>query len=254
MKAPRVLLVGAGGGRDRHDHFGCGLVAAFLRETFKPVRSIPVGDPPDKGDVDGIDFVIVNAEGSTHHDRNSHLYRNWKRPAVMINGVWQDNRPVDLIHFLYVSVRESFSAKAMTGCNVKPEVVPDVMLMTRFGIEGGGGTVVSDSVVSGRHGIPLKREHLPTFLRADRLVCGRFHAACLALVTGKPFSCYPSNTHKTAGMMADAGLSSDYYSSAWGAIQGCPTEADPKAAIYVEDARRRIESMVARVRDLISQA
>jgi hypothetical protein len=210
-------------------------------------------DPPSKDDVNGIDFVVVNAEGSTHHGHHKHLYRDWKRPAVMINGVWQANRPVDLSRFLYVSVRESFSAKDMRDCGIKPDVVPDVMLSHEMAIDGGGGLVVSDSVVSNKHGIPVTRANLSAFLHADRLVCGRFHAACLALNTGKPFSCYPSNTHKTAGMMEDAGLR-NYFTNAWAATQSCPTEPDPKAKAYLDDARTRIAAMIAHVKDLISQA
>lgn len=38
------------------------------------------------------------------------------------------------------------------------------------------------------------------------LVTGRFHAVCLALLTGTPFLALTSNSHKTQAMLADCGL------------------------------------------------
>jgi exopolysaccharide biosynthesis predicted pyruvyltransferase EpsI len=63
--------------------------------------------------------------------------------------------------------------------------------------------IVSDSV-TGERGVKPCMANLDKFLNADRIVAGRFHAACLAIMTGKPYSVYPSNTHKIKGMMKDA--------------------------------------------------
>lgn len=243
---PRVLLVGA----NRANHFGCQLVADILVKAFNPTREIPAWDKAVAKHTKDIDFVVVNAEGSTHHDRNKHLYRDFHRPAVLINAVWQCNSVVDLSHFLYVSTRESLSAQAMSECGVEPQVVPDVMLSQEFEIGSGGGLIVSDTVSNRMAGVPVTQANLSTFLCADKIVCGRFHAACLAIATGKPFSCYPSNTWKTEGMMRDAGLR-NYYKTKNEAVAMCPVRSDLKAAQYLIEARQKIQVMIEHVRGLI---
>lgn len=252
-KRPRVLLIGAGGDRDRPDHFGCGFVAEVLRREFQPDRCLPVAVTPAAHDLVDYDFVIVNAEGSTHHNANKHLYRDFKRPTVMINGVWEANDPVDLSHLLYCSVRESMSQAELLACNIEAEVVPDVMLYNDYDDGHGGGLVVSDSVVSKHTGLSLRRSNLARFLNADWLVCGRFHAACLAIATGKPFACYPSNTHKTAGMMYDAGLFKNYWLTMEDAKKHVPPEPDNRARAYLLNARMRIRHMIETVNELIAQ-
>jgi len=197
-----ILLVNDGG---HFDHFGCRFVSDVLHGAFSPVLSIPIGTKPTPSDFVGIDFVIVNGEGTLHHGRGAYLCQKYPVPAVLINTVWQDNPKVDLSHFAYVSCRESLSAEAMRNCGISPDVVPDVMFVHDVDPGSGGGLVVSDSVTIGENGVRPTMANLEKFLSADRIVAGRFHVACLAMMTGKPFSCYPSNTHKTKGMMKDAG-------------------------------------------------
>lgn len=238
------------------DHFGCQLVVRALVKAFRPVKTVKVFHPPTEDDLEGIEFIVVNAEGSTHHNQAPWLYQNYGIPSVFINAVWERNGPADLSHFLYVSARESLSAKLLEDCAPKVHVVPDVMLSHRIDGGYGNGMVISDSVARRAckgMGTTPAMANLETFLGADQLVCGRFHAACLAIVTDKPFTCYPSNTHKTKGMMLDAGLD-NYYEMQQQAMDCCPPMPDPQAQVFLGDARRRIDAMVATVRGLIDAA
>lgn len=243
---PNILLLNDG---RNQNHFGTHFVMDVMAAAFKPARTVVQGAKPSPSDFEGMDFVVVNAEGSTHRNRKSYLYKNYGLPSVMINAVWQDNDPVDLGHFSYISTRERMSAQAMKDCGVEANVVPDVMLLKELTYGSGGGQVVSDSV-KGRFGTRPKREYLKQFLDADQLVCGRFHVACLALVTNKPFSAYPSNTWKTEGMMKDAGLSEFYSARFVQAVRVCPDEPAPEAAEYLLEARARIKEMLVTVQRL----
>ena len=174
----------------------------------------------------------------------------------MINGVWQDNPQVDLSHLLYVSMRESLSTNEFNAADngIKAEMVPDLMLMHEYPVGRGGGTVISNSVVDKSRGMHVSERNLPAFYDADRMVCGRFHADCLAIATGKPFSAYPSNTHKTKGMMIDAGIAQHYYDRADTAIAEVPTQLEHSQDKYLLGARDRIQTMIETVRELIKQA
>ncbi len=235
------------------DHFGPHFVMEALVDRFDPVRTLPVFSQPSSSTFDGIDFVIVNAEGSTHRNRNPHLYADYGIPSAMINAVWQHNATPDLGHFDYISTRESLSAEAMKSCGVRATVVPDLMLLKELEPQKGGGLVISDSTVLHGGGVPPARGNLDIFLRADRLVCGRFHVACLAIMTGKPFSCYPSNTHKIEGMMLDARLAPVLPDRAK-ALDRCPRRPNPNAAAYLKSARKKIRTMLDDVEALICES
>lgn len=52
-----------------------------------------------------------------------------------------------------------------------------------------------------------KIEFLKTIERSSFIVTGRFHMVCLAILSETPFMTFPSNTHKTEGLLHDVGLS-----------------------------------------------
>ena len=226
-----ILLVNDGG---HFDHFGCRFVSDVLHRSFRPVLSIPIGTKPTPSDFVGIDFVIVNGEGTLHHGRGAHLYQKYPVPAVLINTVWQKNPDVDLSHFCYLSARESLSAKEMGA-----DVVPDLMFACDIESGSGGGLVVSDSV-TGVDGVQPRMANLEKFISADVIVAGRFHVACLAIITGKPYSCYPSNSHKTEGMMKDA-------NHAFCKTRREAMKCQSKSAGYGFWAKWRVEKMLAEV-------
>jgi hypothetical protein len=62
--------------------------------------------------------------------------------------------------------------------------------------------------------VELSLEDFFTVLRhSELLITGRFHAVCMAMVTGTPFLAPGSNSHKIEAMLADAGLSHRVISS-----------------------------------------
>jgi polysaccharide pyruvyl transferase WcaK-like protein len=103
------------------------------------------------------DIVIVNGEGSLHHDRKSALAlaqssafcREQNIPCCLINSVYQENGP-EVAHFVglfdLVFVRESRSQAELSGAGIDSEVVPDMTLsypdLPRL---TGSGILVTDS-------------------------------------------------------------------------------------------------------------
>lgn len=85
------------------------------------------------------DLVIVNGEGTIHHDKQAgdnlldagRLARQQGIPAALINCTWESNGPEfkkKLMDFSLISVRETLSEKEIASVNIKPMVVPDLSL------------------------------------------------------------------------------------------------------------------------------
>lgn len=199
-------------------HFGSKLVTKAILSNFKDcdVDVIPWNRHykyfPKKLDCD---LIVVNGEGSIHDGHHMELLEiAKKRPSVLINCVYQNVPQNDCLkHFKYVSVRESLSKKEMEQHGVSPEVVPDVI----FSHEIKRPKPVKDLCVVGsvnNQGICDQRimldafhpEFIEEFGRYKRAVIGRFHAVCLAMMWGMPFTAYASNTHKIIGMIEDFDL------------------------------------------------
>lgn len=88
-----------------------------------------------------------------------------------------------------------------------------------------------------------------TVLRhSELLITGRFHAACMAMVTGTPFLASGSNSHKIEAMLEDAGLSHRVISSRVVteavSVQPAWTDSDAEAvARYVGQAIQAQKNM-----------
>jgi len=83
---------------------------------------------------------------------------------------------------------------------------------------------------------------------SELLITGRFHAVCMAMVTGTPFLAPSSNSHKIEAMLEDAGLSHRVISSSVvrEAVLMPPTWTDSEAeavARYVGQATRAQKNM-----------
>ena len=86
---------------ENYKHFGCELVMETFKDQLKRVDCEFVGSV--KKDMirnekhvasvlDKADLVIINGEGSFHHDRrNDILEVGAKWPSILINTVFQDN-------------------------------------------------------------------------------------------------------------------------------------------------------------------
>jgi len=113
-------------------HFGCQLVMETFKEQLDRVGIELVGTvkltdkEPRNALLDKADLVIVNGEGSFHHDRRRDIsdiskYYN----AILINTVFEKNT-TSTKAFKYVSARESISAK-----NLKCDLVPDIIYTSK---------------------------------------------------------------------------------------------------------------------------
>lgn len=236
----------------------------------------------------GCDLVIINGEGTMHHDAAGALAiaRAGARaaarglPVALINTVWQDNRQANalLAHCRWISTRESLSQQAVVQAGHTAVVVPDLTLTALadplFGPapdSAGQGVVVMDDVRPGlslalahharSRGLPflpmggrpslrtlqgwskLVRQGMasgwaPQFdlrqvgaiRQAALVVTGRFHGICLAILAGRPFVAFASNTHKIEGLLRDADL------GAGGRLFADPPDDPARRDAYIDDA------------------
>src|SRR6185312_8342 len=125
-------------------HHGCTLVCtqinALAAEAGINVANwLPLSTSLKKTDWSKLDFVIVNGEGTLHHDRAgaraiAELGTSLARisvPAYLINTVYQDNSlsiAAGVEKFRGIWVRESLSASAVRAHGLSSTVVPDLSL------------------------------------------------------------------------------------------------------------------------------
>ena len=254
-------------------HFGCQLVGQTFREQFcrtglKLIASLPYDFYNFQG-VEKIfkdaDLIVINGEGSIHHGRFHHLIRLASDyPCVLVNCVYQENPEwPELKDFLYISTRESFSAREINSQGVECHVVPDVLfasaLLNSFVCKGAtkdSGFTDNAQKTSYQFG-PLKfrlrvgkspkkqlvSEYLDFLCQHKSMCIGRFHAAIAASVLGIPFSTWDSNTWKMRGLMQDMGLAHLHFNDRKQAMESIPSEFDPKISLFVEQAQHKIETM-----------
>jgi len=240
-----------------NNHFGCKLVMDVFRDVFKKrgVRitgTIPVGVhwARDRHSLETANLVVVNGEGSIHDGKYEELIKiAGCYPSVLVNTSFQNMPSAEnLGKFKYISVRESFSQRDMSGHGVVPEIVPDLIFAADLPRPNPVYDRVSmDSVLGGEGISPSRCNPLEKIGKARSLCTGRFHGACMALKWGMPFSAYPSNTHKTLGMMTDAGCPHLYFETQEEAEENIqPFDGSE----YVANARIKIEKMFDRICDL----
>jgi hypothetical protein len=141
-----------------------GLRAAAARAGIVVQRTYPLGydqwDARFDRELDGVDVVLLNGEGTCHHDAPN-AFRMFAgaarakasgKPVALINSVWEANPSLErqLQHVDLVFVRESRSAEAVGRAGIRASVVPDLSLSAPVPIgtlTAEGPPVVFDSVV-----------------------------------------------------------------------------------------------------------
>ena len=245
---------------------------------FRAQRGLPPADAV--GAMGSLpDICIINGEGSLHHDSgNTHFLWSWLAynrahsiPTVLVNSVWDSMRPTaaqrDLLNDLrYVSCRESNSQASLAEAyDGYVNVVPDAIFLHHYcsGVsEGNGATLycpgVNDPQTYRDMPTLLIQQHSPLDLQDwmarlmnyDRLLTGRFHAACIALICGMPVYCVPSSSHKMEGLAEDSGAFTVYPNLE--AAETSPLMPDVDAGLmYVERARQEIHEMLYAVKHAI---
>jgi hypothetical protein len=234
-------------------HFGSGLVIDTIHKKLEE-RGHSVGfsirmdwnwrrnNHLEKQRLSSADLVIVNGEGSVHDNLRPDLIEiAGKYPCVLINTVFQNEPETEYLEkFKYIAVRESFSQKEMQKHGVNSVVVPDLIFAADVERpEILHDRIAMDSIMGGR-GISPRGNALDQIGKARTLCTGRFHGVCMALKWGVPFSAFPSNTHKTLGMMTDAGCSHLYFETQDEAMENIqPFDGSE----YVRKAREAIGQM-----------
>jgi hypothetical protein len=213
------------------------------------------------------DFLIVNAEGTLHHNKSEHLIEIADRfPCVLMNGVWEANtyRPSTLNKFLLASVRESVSKKELEESDYTGEiyVTPDMVFAIDIKRYIPKDCVVdqhpyrfTDSVFRKKwKGDILIDQHPEDYVRdlmaCKSLVCGRFHGLILAAMLEKPFSVYPSNTHKNKSILLDMDALQLYGESRKEARRIVPDKCPESVIKYKNEAPGKIRTMFERLANL----
>lgn len=243
------------------NHFGCDMVMSVLfnelkRIDFQIIKIVHVSKRNYTIPVE-TDLIIINGEGTIHHGAGQHLLSvvdNYPEiPAVLINAVWQDN-PVyhNLDKLKYVSVRESLSYNQLPECITNKEVIPDLIYLSSITnhksnhdhIEDIG---ITDNVLNNcRFDISSRASPevvVKKFNKYKRICTGRHHGVALAAILGKPFSAWPSNTHKILGMMIDMNIPQHHYTNQNDAIENVPHVLDKNVTTYIESAKIKITNM-----------
>lgn len=262
-------------------HFGCQLVGQTFREQFKRVGfdlklSLPkIFDYKDyANELSKVDLVVVNGEGSIHHNLNFHLLElATKYPSVLVNCVYQENDPNPFLSaFKYVSARESLSALEIQRQGVECAIVPDAIFASSFlnsyrPIVNQNGIAVTDAYekqYTQRFFMKRKdtnllfaKKHSPAsyieqLLKHKGIVAGRFHAAVACSVLGIPFSTWDSNTWKTKGMMNDMGVGHLHADTRKEAERLLPEKFDIRIHQFAEEAKTKIYTLFDTIYNIAS--
>lgn len=227
-----------------------GIRALCAKYGMEIIKTVPVKEHWKKhtANLNRADLVIVNAEGTIHHSRAKYLVDIAKtHNTAIINGVFENLGPeftAGLQAARLVTARESTSAEYLRKWHgVDCRVVPDVIFhharrlrLRRPPTIGRQG--IFDSVVN-PHPKGMGVTDYRDYGKYKKILTGRFHGICMALIYGVPLTAYPSNTWKNLGLMRDAGLFEAYAPSAGDAARIEALNPDPlwalNAAQQVDD-------------------
>ncbi len=271
---PKVFLVNDTYLNNRH--FGCEMVSATFREQFARVGLELIGSASKHldlaksgGKLAAADLVVVNGEGSLHHNRSRNLLELAGRyPAALVNAVFEDNadNAALLGAFRLIACRESLSGDYVRSLGHRCEVVPDVLFASAFvraytPDPPSADLGLTDSVVwrkrrwgplktKRKYGFPAECsivDYLRVFTSYRRLCVGRFHGVVLAAVLGIPFASWESNTWKIRGLMRDMGVEGLHFETQQEAIPHVPHELPESVRRFAAAAPERIERMFDRL-------
>lgn len=159
MRQPRVALVNI---TTQIGHHGCTLVNRRIEHLCAAagldiVRRLPAAASADRFDPALIDAIIVNGEGSLHHDqpeaRNigavADIADSKGIPAFLVNSVYEANSPAlgaSIRRFRRSWFRDSASLAAAADHGIEGAVVPDLTLSWRPGLVAHGDRLlITDS-------------------------------------------------------------------------------------------------------------
>ncbi|WP_181706641.1 polysaccharide pyruvyl transferase family protein [Chthonobacter rhizosphaerae] len=146
-------------------HHGCTLVnrrieALAAAAGLEIVRRLPLFFDDAAADWRGIDAIVLNGEGSLHHDRKparriadlGRRFADIGLPAHLVNTIYEGNGPEvaeGVARFRSVTARDGASAASLRAAGIEAGMVPDLSLTWEPGPElapRGTRVVIGDSV------------------------------------------------------------------------------------------------------------
>jgi hypothetical protein len=253
-------------------HFGCNLVCQTFREQFARTglnlklslpREFKIADYEER--LDQVDLLVINGEGSIHHNKRRHLVELADRfPAVLVNCVYEKNDPHPALNkFLYIATRESASCEEINCHGGRAVIVPDALFASSFlwsfpKPDPKKDFGITDNVAKNywsfgpvklklERGFSIDRPKVSDYLKKlcsyRKLCIGRFHAAVACSVLEVPFATWDSNTWKTRAMMEDMGVPQFHFASFEKARAGVPDVFPEKIRSFALEARSRVADM-----------
>ena len=176
------------------------------------------------------DAVIVNGEGTMHHDRPIphsllNVIRNAKKQGkktALINTVWQsmtlDDEMKDVLRDTYISVREIMSAEELQKDGIDADIhldlsyfnaVPEKVSPHRELVVG-KFFAQADYRPKDIPVLDIFKQDWDTFVNVlrstDWFITGRHHELYASCKARCPFATLSGNTHKNEGLMKTAGV------------------------------------------------
>ena len=232
----RIRLVG------EHSAYHCGSAAAYQALTAACVVSGRI-----VGDDEDFDILVVNGEGSMHHDSSSCRKKLLEMKAALdagkrvhlVNTVWQDNAPEAaevLSRCESITAREVMSQHELRRIGVDCNVALDQSFFLPIdeaapGVDFAGAPVLTDFFSSDlgtfarittqwTWQVPYVQMHewswaalVKSLRSASVLLTGRHHAVYAACRARVPFLALKGNTHKIEGLIATSGVDIPVYAS-----------------------------------------
>jgi len=214
-------------------HCGCRAVVQVFHDAIAKIGEITSAEE--------YDILIVNGEGSMHHNTGpfrakSEAIRaglNIGAEVYLLNTVWQmnDNRLDDVFPRLAAAtVREVNSRDDMIRRhNFTPKIFPDISLQAKiestpdsrnlerriaitdfYSKDFNGFVRITDGKLARAVYLDMKRmrwsEFVNTLSTASMLITGRQHAVMAACKARTPFVALEGNTHKISGFLRLTGI------------------------------------------------
>jgi polysaccharide pyruvyl transferase WcaK-like protein len=217
-------------------HKGCEKVMEYLHKDLRKCgHEILESVKGNKDKIDDVqhlfleaDAVIVNGEGTMHHDRPVphqllQVLKNAKtlgKKTALVNTVWQsmtlDDEMKDVLRDTYISVREVMSARELQKDDIHVDInldlsyfndVPERMAPHREMVVG-KFFAQQDYRPNDIPHIDIFKQDWDTIVNVlrstDWFITGRHHEMYAACKARCPFATLDGNTHKNLGLMETA--------------------------------------------------
>lgn len=210
-------------------HCGCKEVVKYLLDKYKGTDTIITGGRIDNINWRSYDLVILNGEGTLHHNRpNAFKFLTALRSAqsagcrtIIVNTVWQEmSHDFDdvLQRCETITVREVYSQQEIAKHGISASVFPDLSYLNKVDLKEFQHVPVYEGQyffkgrdeTGGHPRIDIFKQSWSEIVNrlrnSDLLITGRHHEMYAACVAKCKFLTKPGNTWKNEGLLASAGV------------------------------------------------